>query len=334
MGSYPNSTAFWFEFDFTLNSSYVEGTIPSITVQLLSPYGNIANISSAPLTFEIDSYNHHALIAFTVNSTAAVDVVNNAFAGDSFFLQLTGTENQNNILQKVLKYFHYNMMLNATQSANGSSQISGGVLPVVTITLGNSTVNTLDANVSLTVDLPLTFPIILGNLIVDVLYQNSIVATITDNDIVFTKGPNFVSVLVTLTALYNRVALEDLISNYLFGNPLFISLSGTFNGSNFYGPTTFIYDINLPASPGGPDTSVIKCVQMTQMTFSAIDFLLGNCNLQTLVEVFFHNPLPFSMSLLSLDFDVYFDNPNGVVYLGIQILAPAYNILFSHVVVK
>src|SRR5687767_9721024 len=74
------------------------------------------------------------------------------------------------------------------------------------------------------------------------------------------------------------------------------------------------YSFTLPAAPGGGDTEVIKCVEMSSMDYSYFDIAtgikldyplltcVGRCQLTTLVDAWFHNPLPFPITLAFIQF--------------------------------
>ncbi len=57
---------------------------------------------------------------------------------------------------------------------------------------------------------------------------------------------------------------------------------------------------------------MIKCVELASLDWSAIDTIFFlDCQMQALVNAWFHNPLPFPITLASLQYSVYFRDLDG-----------------------
>ncbi len=126
-----------------------------------------------------------------------------------------------------------------------------GIMPKVNISITNSSYDVIDALVTLSLNLPLTFPILFGNTNATVMYNESIIGIISLPHLTSVyPGSNNISAMVELTAQYSRRSLENFVSSYLFGGYSDLTLLITMDSEGFIGALNMQYDFRLPNSSG------------------------------------------------------------------------------------
>ncbi len=172
---------------------------------------------------------------------------------------------QTHVLQRLLSVLEYRLAAAPAQPNGGAQQTSGGVMPKVNFNLTSSTNDTISARVWLNVSLPLPVRAHLGQLDVQLAYRGMGLLKARLRNTALDKGINQIVVDVTLSAEgANRAELEDLIADYIFGQPIdTMVLTGALSdaaGTFRYGAINITYPFALPAKAAGGASAPLPCL--------------------------------------------------------------------------
>jgi hypothetical protein len=209
---------------------------------------------------------------------------------------------------------------------------AGNLFPEVRYAVTGTTKDSLSADVSAAFDLPIDFDFYLGTFSGALVFEGGRIAEFVYPSVHLHGGTNTAHLYVTLRGGETRRQLEDFISAYAFQHRLRASVDAALIDPRFTAPVPIKFNFTLPPSAGGNDTDLVRCVELTSINYSLVDVLLLKCQLDCVVDAWFHNPLPLPLSLNSLQYDVYFDDPDGALCVaGVCYYPPKDSVFFTHV---
>jgi hypothetical protein len=253
------------------SNKWVHSVLTPLITGFVSANGtNIVGAEIQPLQLTPESMLVVEIKAWIIDGPKTNDLVNSILAGDAPQVSVIGS-NGVTIISRVLRYFRWDLIA----APKGAKKASGGVFPQVNVTHINSTVDTFLAEVIIPdLDLGLPFPIYVGSIHADLYRQggNITVATIDVTEFQAVPGKFSVYGNVQLTASNNRTELEAVLSQYVFGTSFGLNMRIVVSSPRFTrpNPIDIRYGFVFPPNPGGNDTSVIKCIEVTDMRYSGM----------------------------------------------------------------
>ncbi|KNC48182.1 uncharacterized protein AMSG_04411 [Thecamonas trahens ATCC 50062] len=343
-----------------LSNNVVEMTVPPVALRVVASgasggaRGTLLTLASAPIAIQTgqDKVSLIGRVAPTRNATLLRELGSEVLklgngeaaagltAEVQFGVDALGAESSN-LLARILSGASFKMYWNASAVSGGSSGLGRNVSFEVVA----SDVDFVQARMRVPVALPAALPDVeLGLPSMAFRYSGASVGSVSLSTNVLRGGgrTTFVEMEGVVSAEASRVALEGLINKATAGKDDVALDVDVVLAPGTQAPAAAAFTAHYPfvfparASLAGASAvdgmnSVVQCTELVDLDFGYFAILEGKCEFTARVAIYIHNPSPLRVTVSSLAFDVWYDNPHGVCLGSMCIYSPASNLFLTHV---
>lgn len=194
-------------------------------------------------------------------------------------------------------------------------------ITISNIVLKSATSNVLTFDVDVGIINPTTMTVGLNDTLLDVFYKSEDIGDLAIDNQTLQPGENTLQTTLTMTSA-NQALLEEIISNHISGTNTTLTVSGTYNVSAEGASAPVQWALSIDVVFTGVTKDVIEKITVDDITvnvginpgFPPTPWATYTVDITAKV----HNPTDIPFNLTNMYFKVYFDDPDGVSYMGVS----------------
>lgn len=292
----------------------------SVIFQVEYENGILGNVSLGSIDVAPGTHMYTINVVFTPSNTMLLVVMaTNYVNGNPINVTVKGYATSNDVLSLVLRNYVANITIPALNLQ----------FHVDSFDLLETTNTTLIFGVNVTLSNTLQTSIDVWNITFLIYYNNIYIGNCTANYLSLLPGTHTYLFNGTLDASANRTNISAFLSDYIAGKDITLYLSG----SIMTDMSGLIQNTAIPVSY----QYVLPGIQKTLIDSVSVASITININTMTVditTRATINNPMNFNISIVSLQYDIYFDDNDGA-YITIGFISysypPAQNILISSI---
>ena len=308
-----STDAFWADVGMVIFNP-INGTVNIQNINFTVNHSNqeLGIVVFPNLNVDSGTHAYNVSVKFTLtNLTLLSEILTDYLNGEDVTLLFIGNASSTDAVSAVLNNYQENVTLPALVSS-----IEYGISD---LNFKNSTANMCIFNTTLNVTNPSDLNVTL-NITLNATYEGSWIGNLTITNENLSPGVNLLEVEVILSDEENRTAVEDFLSNYMNGTNTNITLSGNASIQIAGMVSTLNTTLNFEIEWKGLQGNLIQSI--TLVSISVTYYPPGSLSFTANARVTVQNPLNFSINITYLEYDVYFDDPDGY---SIPIPIPPYS---------